>query len=252
MTDPLSGLILDDLDAVLDVVVETVDTDQIRTIKSLSDLKSVFLPPDPKKARDLWAPLFEAALEESPQKFTTLLEHIMKDMGKQSRDAMKKALQETGIRAVSRIVLARHPEFSDAADALISADNWPAITVAASNLRAAALGARRLLMHPLVMKPFLQLDPTVMDPEKRRMELADLAVDVVTAVDFLLTLMDDGNAAPASKLVLANEITSGRGYSSVDEDSSLLLTARRLDARNTAVKVGMRLLAKLRSDVGVV
>ena len=46
----------------------------------------------------------------------------------------------------------------------------------------------RLLMRPAIADTFLQLAPSVPNPELRRMELADLATDVVTATDYLLSL----------------------------------------------------------------
>jgi hypothetical protein len=119
---------------------------------------------------------------------------------------------------------------------------------AATELRRTALNIRRLLMRPVLTDKFLQLAPTVLDPEFRRMELADLAVDVVTATDYLLSLLG-APASLSSRLVLDSEAGSDRGHGTADIDALDRLNRRRLDARSTAVRLGMRLLGALRSDV---
>jgi hypothetical protein len=248
MTDPPYQLALPDLRPLLDVVARELRPDQFDTIKSLSGLGNAFLPRGSVHPRELWVPLFEAALKESPEALALLLDNIRKDTGAQTRSALARALQEVGITCVSRITRTAHPEFGNHADALITAKTVPEMRTAANDLRETALSARRLLMHPLLLAPFLQLDPSVMDPEKRRMELADLAVDVITAVDFLLVLLGDASAE-SPRLVLATESGSERGVSPSDDEASYRLTARQFDARSTAVRVGQRLLARLSSDV---
>jgi hypothetical protein len=137
-------------------------------------------------------------------------------------------------------------ELGDQAHDLLAASSVPGMEIAAQKLRLTALNVRRRLMHPSLVNSF-QPAPTVLDPELRRMELADLAVDVVTAVDYLLSLL--ASPPPASpRLVLACSTTSYRREGSAD-DVRERLTQRRLDARAAAVRLGMRLVAELCSDV---
>jgi hypothetical protein len=143
-----------------------------------------------------------------------------------------------GLTAVVR------PHLGDQAEQLLTATDTAGMMEAAQALRLTALDMRQRLMRPLPKDISDQKDLSTPDPELRRTELADLAVDVVTAADYLLRLL----AAPAvttSRFTLAGEADAGR----FDEESFDRLTRRRLDARGTAVRLGMRLLAELRSDV---
>ena len=136
----------------------------------------------------------------------------------------------------------------DQAEQLLTAGGTPEMMEAARSLRLTALSIRRLLMRPLISGTSLQMGPSVPDPELRRAELADLAVDVVTAADYLMRLLSSP-AVTASRLTLASQATPGsdKGYS--DEETFDMLTRRQLDARGTAVRLGMRLLSQLSSDV---
>jgi hypothetical protein len=137
------------------------------------------------------------------------------------------------------------PELGDQAHDLLAASSVPGMESAAQELRLTALSVRRRLMHPPPLNGF-QPAPTVLDPELRRMELADLAVDVVTAVDYLLSLLA---SPPASQRLLpSRDAPSCRGEGSTDDDIRDRLTQRRLDARAAAVRLGMRLTAELRGD----
>ena len=53
------------------------------------------------------------------------------------------------------------------------------------------LVSARVLTHPVLSASFIQISPGVHDPEQRRRQLADLAVNAVTAVDYLLTFFTD-------------------------------------------------------------
>jgi hypothetical protein len=139
-------------------------------------------------------------------------------------------------------------ELGDQAEVLMNATTVSEMTQAAQRLRLTALNVRRLLMRPLLGEAFLQLSPSVLDPERRRMELADLAVDVVTAADYLLTLLGEPTRT-SSRFRLATEAGSGAGRGPSDGEAADHITRRRLDARSTAVRLGMRLLAGLHSDV---
>jgi hypothetical protein len=82
----------------------------------------------------------------------------------------------------------------------------------------------------------------------RHAEIADLAVDVVTAVDYLLNLLDTP-VTPSPRMSLAGDARSGRGYGQVGDDAFDWLIRRQLDARGAAVRVGARLIDGLLTDV---
>jgi hypothetical protein len=153
-----------------------------------------------------------------------------------------------GDRPAEERTTAVRQELADQADQLLAASGTPEMAEAAKSLRQTAIKARRLLTRPLLTQPPLQLDPSLPDPELRRAELADLAVDVVGATDYLLRLLV---TAPymTSRLALAGNADHDRGRAYTDEETADRLIRRRLDARGTAVRLGMRLIAGLRSDV---
>ena len=80
------------------------------------------------------------------------------------------------------------------------------------------------------------------------MELTDLAVDVVTAVDYLVSLLGT-SAANSSPLILADETYVGSRHGLSDDSAYDRLVRRRLDARGTAVRLGIRLLGGLDCNV---
>lgn len=136
----------------------------------------------------------------------------------------------------------------DQAEQLLTASGTLEMMEAARSLRLTALSIRRLLTDPPDVGTSLQMGPSVPDPEFRRVQLADLAVDVVTAIDYLMRLLSSP-AVTASRLTLAGRAGLGGGGSYSDEETFDLLTRRQLDARGAAVRLGMRLLSQLRSDV---
>ena len=137
-------------------------------------------------------------------------------------------------------------ELGDQAHDLLAASSVPGMAAAAQKLRLTALNVRQQVMQQAPINGFRPA-PIVLDPELRRMELADLAVDVVTAVDYLMSLLAS-SPTTFPRLMLAVEATSYRGEGSADDDVGERLTRRRLDARGAAVRLGMRLLAELRAD----
>lgn len=139
-------------------------------------------------------------------------------------------------------------ELGDQAEQLLTASGTPEMMEAARSLRLTALSIRRLLTHPHVTGTSLQMGPSIPDPELRRAQLADLAVDVVTAADYLMRLLSSPPVT-ASRLALAGRAGLGGGEGYSDEETFDLLTRRQLDARGAAVRLGMRLLSQLRSDV---
>lgn len=140
------------------------------------------------------------------------------------------------------------PALADQAGALLEASSVPGMERAARELRQIALDMRKLLVGPVLADKSLQLAPSVPDPESRRMELADLAVDVITAADYLLSLLETPRS-PSSRFVLDARSDSYPGYGLAGGDLVDRLNRRRFDARNTAVRLGMRLLGALHSDV---
>lgn len=136
------------------------------------------------------------------------------------------------------------PTLGDQAEALLTASSVWEINEAAKRLRLTAISVSRLLTRPSSSETFLQFDPSVRDPEQRRMDLADLAVEVVTAVDYLLSLQDP-SVTTSPPFILAGEsgLDIGRNF------PGDRLTRRRLDARGAAVRLGMRLLGRLSCDV---
>jgi hypothetical protein len=94
-----------------------------------------------------------------------------------------------GDRPADEQATAVRQELADQAEQLLAASGTPEMAEAAKGLRLTALNVRRLLTRPLFTQPPLQLDPSLPDPELRPAELADLAVDVVGATDYLLRLL---------------------------------------------------------------
>ena len=141
-----------------------------------------------------------------------------------------------------------HPELEDQAEALLAASSAPEMKQAARRLRMTALSMRRLLTSPLSADAMPAFDPSMPDLELRRVELADLAVDVVTAVDYLLNLLDTSTTT-SPRLELASEAGSGRRHDPLCDDTFDWLIRKQLDARGAAVRLGMRLISGLLSDV---
>lgn len=138
------------------------------------------------------------------------------------------------------------PGPGDQAEALLAATSVSEMKEAAEKLRAIASCVRRVFAPQMPTDTSLEADPSVRDPERRRTELADLAVDVVTAVDYLLSLLDTPTSM--SPLLLAREAGCDSARGASDEIAADRLTRRRLDARGAAVRLGMRILAGLSCD----
>lgn len=137
-----------------------------------------------------------------------------------------------------------HLDLGSQADRLLAAGSTPEMVEAASGLRITALSIRRLLMGCSPEDAPVQMAPSLPDPEGRRTQLADMAIDVVTATDYLLRLLSDP-VATTPHLILAKEF----GDRIPDSDKFCQLTQRQLDARGAAVRAGTLLLSSLRSDV---
>lgn len=154
------------------------------------------------------------------------------------------ALRSDGL--TDKQVTREYLELSEQAEQLLAASDTVEMIEAAKGLRLTALKVRRLLMRPFLTEASLQPDPPVPDPEQRRADLADLAVDVVGAADYLLRLL---LAPPAitPRLVLGSETGYDHRRVYAEEETADRLIRRRLDARGTAVRLAMRLAAKLQA-----
>jgi hypothetical protein len=139
-------------------------------------------------------------------------------------------------------------ELGDEAHDLLAASSVPEMAAAARKLRLTALNVRQYATQRPLIDGF-EPAPAVEDLERRRIGLANLAVDVVTAVDYLLSLL----ARPyetAPRLMLAGGASPYPGRDPAGDDVHERLTRQRLDARAAAVRLGMQLVAELRGDVG--
>ena len=183
------NLILADLAPVIEIVAEELPYgSQVETTARLSNVRAR-LPQGEADAKELWTPVFEAALKASAKTLPSLLKNIREDLGDEPRAKLAQVLRDLRISCIQRVTFTANPELGNQADELLAATTVPEMIEAAKGLRQTALRIRRLLMRPLFTATFIQFDPSVPDPEFRRMELADLAVDVVTATDYLLSLL---------------------------------------------------------------
>jgi hypothetical protein len=251
VNEPLrEDLILADLTPVIKIVAKALPySTQAEGIARLSNIDARFQQGQ-ANAKELWTPVFEAALKTPSKALPSLMMNIREDLGEDERTQFDSALRMLRLSCVLRVTGAANSQLGNQADDLLAASTVPEMTTAAESLRLTALNVRRLLMRPLFTATFVQFDPSVPDPESRRMELADLAVDVVTAADYLLSLLG-GPALASTQLVLATEAGTDHGHGSSDDEALDRLTRRRLDARGSAVRLGMRLLAGLLKDVAI-
>jgi hypothetical protein len=133
------------------------------------------------------------------------------------------------------------PGLCDQVDDLLQAGTPEQMLASATRLRQTALGMRRLLTHPDAARMLAMLldarNTAGPDPGWLSVRLADQTVIVVTAADYLMTLLCSPAVAAAA---------CGTG---LDEQAADWLIRRRLDARASAVRQGMRLLAMLPGDL---
>ena len=252
-SSPYEELTLDDMDRLIQTVAITLnDENQVKSIARLSGLIDPPVPSGTTKSIDRWEPVFQATLEASPETLAKLLKNIRRALGENPKGRFDHALQELRISCVSRVTRTAHLSLSDQINDLVEASPPEQMTEPAQRLRRTALSVRRLLMRPLLAEMFLQLEKHLEleyeEPERLRLELANQAVNVVTALDYLLTLLFTP-AITSSQLVLSGEPGSDRTQGRTDEEAHDWLTRRRFDARNTAVRESQRLLVMLRRDI---
>jgi len=253
-TPPPAELTMLDLGKVVDIVAQALqDENEPRSIARRSGINDPRLPSGSTQSLDRWEPVFRAALEGSPETLAVLLKNIRRAAGESRKARIDYALQEVRISCVARVTRTAHLSLSDQIDDLSEA--YPpgdSMTEPAQRLRLTVLSVRRLLMRPLLAETFLQIEQELgisyEDPERLRLQLAKQAMNVVTALDYLLTLLFT-SATTSSQLVLASQPGADRTQGRTDEEASDWLTRRRLDARNTAVDEGQRLLVMLRRDI---
>lgn len=138
-------------------------------------------------------------------------------------------------------------ELEDRIDVLLATSSAPDMDVAAREIRLTALEVRRLLMRAPLSAPLFKLRASVPDQRQLRVELADLAVDIVAAVDYLLSLLT-ASATRSVQFILGDEAGPNLGHSSSNDAAIDRLIRRRLDARGGVVRLVMRLVAGLRAD----
>lgn len=246
-------LIITDLEEVVETVAQALQKEnQVSSIASLSGLGGIAMPTGMVGPLDRWTPVFEAALQGSQETLPVLLQNIRKRLGESPKSRLDKALREMRDSCISRVARTAHREFDNQIDALMAAESAQKMVQPARDIRDTALGVRRLLMRPLLAETFLRLEQELgasfPDPEWLRMQLADQAVDVVNAVDYLLNLLFTPSATSAP-LALSAEAGTDRTQGRTDAETLDWLTRRRLDARGTAVRSSMRLLVALRRDI---
>jgi hypothetical protein len=199
-------------------------------------------------ATSRWHSAIKVALESNDTYLSSLLTEACARIPQEPRRQVKDAVNSAAVAYVERILHITHPELHDQVHTLNSSQTYPEMRSAAGELRKVGLETRRMLMDPQLGTELAQQLGTH-DPERRRRELANLAIDVVTATDYLLSLVDDhplesrkGFSAEAD---LGAQASSADSVSrSPDED---LRYRRVLDSRAAAVRLGGELLRELRS-----
>jgi hypothetical protein len=128
-------------------------------------------------------------------------------------------------------------------DRLLSATGPAEMTRAAQDLLEAALSAWRVLTGP---PSGIVPDPAIPDPDRWRDQLAAMALNAVTATDYLLVLLS--TAAPARRWRFPWRPAAAR-QAGTDTEASNRLARHRLDARAEAVRQGARLGSALRGGL---
>jgi len=245
----IDDLIITDLLPLVNMVAKNLpQRSRVDTIVSDSRLDHVRYPMGRADETQVWRAVFEAALDAPPETLESLLHNIEDALGSRLHSDLEEKLGLVGCRCVSRIAQDAHPDVGDQVEALLNAAEVPEMETAAKVLRNTAIRFRRLLMRPVLADAYIKLAPNVLDPERRRMELADLAIDVVTAVDYLLSLLG-ASATKSPPLLLERELGSDHGRGPVDEEALFRLIQRRFDARAVVVRAATRLMEGLRRDV---
>jgi hypothetical protein len=198
-------------------------------------------------ATELWHSAVKVALDNGGTHLRSLLAEACARLPEERRRKIGEAVYSAGIAYVERALFPGNNRRQDQVENLSCSRTYAEIRTAARDLRNMGLDARRMLMDPqLGTELALQLG---IDPERTRDELVNLAIDVVTATDYLLWLADDKplqgrTGLSAEKDLGAAALPSDPAGRSAEDD---LRYRRVLDARAVAVRLGGELLRELRS-----
>lgn len=196
--------------------------------------------------RTRWQAAVRAALEADDDKLAELADWALEHLGTAPARKLRAALDEAARGCVARNARAAHPELGGHVEAVISAQSVDGLREAGTNLRSAALSLRSMLTDPLLGMRLLSNTSAFSDPARTRAELADLAVDVVTATDYLLaTLGPLTGSSPEFSLLQG---IGGTSQLNVDDETRDRLLRRQLDARATVTRLGERLFSAIRRD----
>jgi hypothetical protein len=250
-----SDLTLSDLDKVIDVVAaEFTNENEPRNTAESIGLRDPPSPGGNSRSKDRWKPVFGDALNNSPEMLASLLKAIRGKSSPLPKERIDAALEEMKVRCVIRVTHTANLSLFEQIDDLASTRRADDFREPAERLRNTALGVRRLLMRPLLAETFLQvernLDFAVPEPDWLRIQPANQAVNVVTALDYLLTLMD-APSTQASAFSLSNGLGLDSTQGRTDQDAADWLSRRRFDARRAAVTEAQRLLLMLRKDIAL-
>ena len=256
MTGPSrSELTLSDLDKIIDAVAaEFTNENEPRSTAESIGLRDPPSPGGSSRSKDRWTPVFGDALNNSPEMLASLLKAIRGKSSPLPKAKIDAALQEMKVRCVIRVTNTANLSLFEQINDLISTSRPDDFREPAERLRNTALGVRHLLMRPLLAETFLQmernLDFAVPEPDWLRIQPANQAVNVVTALDYLLILMD-APSTQASAFSLSNGLGPDSTQGRTDQDAADWLSRRRFDARRAAVTEAQRLLLMLRKDIAL-
>jgi hypothetical protein len=204
-----------------------------------------------QNATSRWQAAVKVALESESNYLCRLLDEVCERLPAGPRREVITARQDVAIAYIERILNGGrdHPELGDQVEELHMAQDYESMQQAAAKLRDIGLHARRMLMDPQLGGE-LALQLGTIDPERRRLELADLAIDVVSATDYLLSLAREPVRDSRRSFSIERDI--GAPASSVVSPESPsdhdLRYRRALDSRAAAVRLGGRLLRGLRRE----
>lgn len=216
-------------------------TDVLYTLKLLGQEEAAHMD----TAKDRWRAAINVVLAQEGDFLHSFFDIVREDLPPGPLRELNHALVAVGNVYVQRILRTEHPQLGDQVEELHSAGTFTAMKPRAESLRRIALNARRMLMDPQLGVELVEQLGTV-DPERRRLEIADLAIDVVTATDYLLHLVNqDEHTSRATYSAGSGTSSSNRAIEGENEDARF---ARALDSRAAAVRLGGRLLYALRQD----
>jgi hypothetical protein len=196
--------------------------------------------------RTRWQAALTAALAADDDKLADLVEWALEQLGTVHARKLRTALDEAARQCVARSVRDAHPELGGHVEAVISDQTVDGVREAAGHLRNAALSLRLMLTDRLLGMRLVFNTSAFSDPARIRAELADLAIDVVTATDYLLATL--GPHAGSSQSFSLLEGTGGGSQLNLDDETRDRLLRRQLDARANVARLSQRLFSAIRRD----